>query len=125
VSHPQDSQPPIIEFAATKPRDPAPSVRPTAGAISSSAAHPAALEISAPILDRLLASQIVPREAKVAALRSCLAELDDTRFMDSQQNQLKTRLLAALKVLEAERPDSLAVLFPNAFDAPEPTAATR
>jgi hypothetical protein len=56
------------------------------------------------LVDRLLASRIVPREAKLAAVESWRRELASMRDKRQDCRRLERRLAAASRVLGAPRP---------------------
>jgi hypothetical protein len=56
------------------------------------------------LVDRLLASTIVPREAKLAAVESWRRELAGMRDKHYECRQLERRLAAASRMLAAPRP---------------------
>jgi len=56
------------------------------------------------LVDRLLASRIVPREAKLAAVESWRAELASMRDKRQDWNGLEERLAQASRRLAAPRP---------------------
>jgi hypothetical protein len=56
------------------------------------------------LVDRLLASTIVPREAKLAAVESWRRELASVRDKRQDCRRLERRLAAASRVLGAPRP---------------------
>ena len=56
------------------------------------------------LIDRLLASTIVPREAKLAAVESWRRELASMRGKRQDCRRLERRLAAASRVLAAPRP---------------------
>ena len=56
------------------------------------------------LIDRLLASTIVPREAKLAAVESWRRELATMRDKRQDCRRLERRLAAASRVLAAPRP---------------------
>ncbi len=56
------------------------------------------------LVDRLLASTIVPREAKLAAVESWRRELASMRDQRLDCRRLERRLAAASRVLAAPRP---------------------
>ena len=56
------------------------------------------------LVDRLLASTIVPREAKLAAVESWRRELASMRDKRQDCRRLERRLAAASRVLAAPRP---------------------
>ena len=56
------------------------------------------------LVDRLLASKIVPREAKLAAVESWQRELASMREKRRDCRRLERRLAAASRVLAAPRP---------------------
>jgi hypothetical protein len=53
------------------------------------------------LLDRLLASTLVPREAKVAAIESWQRELAQAPIRDALHRQLEQRLAEASRLLDA------------------------
>jgi hypothetical protein len=55
------------------------------------------------LVDRLLASRIVPREAKLAAVESWRRELAAMRSMSQDCRRLERRLAAASRALAAPR----------------------
>ena len=79
------------------------------------------------LVDRLLASTIVPREAKLAAVESWRRELASIRDKRQDCRRLERRLAAASRVLAAPRPwaalgqylsDALAPAGPEAMSYP-------
>jgi hypothetical protein len=55
--------------------------------------------LTLPLLDRLLKSTIVPREAKVAAIESWRVELGSARARDAFHRELERRLAEASRLL--------------------------
>jgi hypothetical protein len=58
------------------------------------------LDFPAPLLDRLLASRIVPRRAKIAAIESWRHELAEFHSHDPRARELDRRLAKAQRVLK-------------------------
>jgi hypothetical protein len=57
--------------------------------------------LTATLVDRLLASTLVPREAKVAAIESWRRELASAPVQDALHRQLEQRLAEASRLLAA------------------------
>ena len=80
------------------------------------------------LVDRLLASTIVPREAKLAAVESWRRELASMRDKRQDCRRLERRLAAASRVLAAPRPwAALGQYLSGAFTpaGPEPLSYPR
>ena len=68
------------------------------------------------LVDRLLASRLVPREAKLAAVESWRDELASMRDTRPDFRRLEQRLAAASRMLAARRPwAALGQYFRNTF----------
>jgi hypothetical protein len=72
------------------------------------------------LIDRLLASTIVPREAKLAAVESWRRELASMRDKRQDCRRLERRLAAASRVLVARRPWSALGEYLSGALAPAP-----
>jgi hypothetical protein len=66
--------------------------------------------VAIPLLERLLASPVVPVDAKLAAIDSCRRKLAEMDRWSREQRVLDARLAAAARTLKARAPNARACI---------------